>query len=73
MRLWLYLSNENDEERMLRHKGDLPTTETDTNFIAVHREREKVKMETIICLTFRPPPPPRIVLPAQIRTFVRLK
>ena len=40
MRLWLYLSNENDEERMLRHKGDLPTTETDTNFIAEHKERE---------------------------------
>ena len=25
------LVNENDEERMLRHKGDLPTTKTDTN------------------------------------------
>ena len=25
---------------MLRHKGDLPTTETDTNFSAVHSERE---------------------------------
>ena len=23
--------NENDEERMLRHKGDLTTTQTDTN------------------------------------------
>ena len=37
MRLWLYLSNENDEERMLRHKGDLPTTETDTKgHLGVH-------------------------------------
>ena len=24
---------------MLRHKGDPPTTDTDTNFSAVHRER----------------------------------
>ena len=23
--------NENDQERMLRHRGDLPTTKTDTN------------------------------------------
>ena len=38
MELWLYLSNENDEERMLRHKGDLPTTQTDTNFIVMHME-----------------------------------
>ena len=35
--------NENDEERMLRHKGDLPTTKTDTNNISVHREREREK------------------------------
>ena len=38
-KLWLYLSNENDEERMLRHKGDLPTTQTDTNFIVCTWEK----------------------------------
>ena len=44
LRLWLYLSNENDEERMLTHKGDSPTTyfieihlgETDQRYYHVH-------------------------------------
>ena len=31
MRLWHYLSTRMMKERVLRHKGDLPTTETDTN------------------------------------------
>ena len=31
MRLWHYLSTRMMKERVLRHKGDLQTTETDTN------------------------------------------
>ena len=27
---------QDDEERLLRHKGDLPTTQTDTNFIELY-------------------------------------
>ena len=38
-RLCQHLRNKNDKEQPIRHKVDLPTTETDTNFIAVHRER----------------------------------
>ena len=37
-RLCQHLRNKNDEEQPIRHKEDLPTTGTDTNFIAVHRE-----------------------------------
>ena len=37
-RLCQHLRNKNDEEQPIRHKEDLPTTETDTYFIAVHRE-----------------------------------
>ena len=35
-KLWQHLSNKDDEERVLRHKGDLPTTWTDTFFIVMH-------------------------------------
>ena len=39
---------------MLRHKGDLPTTETDTNNIAVHRERSE---DGDHCMSQNPTPP----------------
>ena len=35
-RLCQHQSNKDDEERLFRHKGDLPTTWTDTNFIVMY-------------------------------------